>query len=83
MKKLKLLLLFPLLLLTGCQESLTIGVHYRSGENVVHYACSGVRVVKGDVLRMRLKDNEIQFISGDFVTYDLPGECPVCGWEAE
>lgn len=35
----KLLSLLPLLLLTSCEESLTVGVHYKNGDNIVHYAC--------------------------------------------
>ena len=79
----KLLLLFPLLLLTSCEESLTIGVHFESNGNVVHYACAGTRVVKGGTLRIRTKGNKVQFISGNYITYDLPNACPVCGYEGE
>lgn len=79
----KLLLLLPLLLLTSCEESLTIGVHYRSGDNIVHYACSSVRTIKGNTLQIRTKGNKEQFLNGDYATYDLPSACPICGYDGE
>lgn len=79
----KILLLLPLLLLTSCEESLTVGVHYKNGDNVVHYACSSARVLSGNTLRIRTKGNTIQFLNGDYVTYDLPSACPICGYEGE
>lgn len=84
MKKiLSLLSLLPLLLLTSCEESLTIGVHYKNGDNIVHYACSSAAVVHGNTLRIRTKGNTIQFLNGDYATYDLPSACPICGYEGE
>lgn len=79
----KLLLLLPLLLLTSCEESLTVGVHYKNGDNIVHYACSSARVIDGNTLRIRTRNDSIQFLNGDYATYDLPSACPICGYEGE
>ena len=83
MKRIKLFFMLPLLLLTSCEESLTIGVHFESGENVVHYACSSVMAIKGGALRIRTKGNITQFISGNYATYRLPSACPICGYEGD
>lgn len=84
-KLLSLLLLLPLLSLTSCgeEEILTVGVHYKNGDNSVHYACSSVRVIGGNTLRIRTRGNTIQFLNGDYATYDLPSACPICGYEGE
>jgi len=82
-KLLSLLSLLPLLLLSSCEESLTIGVHYKNGDNIVHYACSSAMVMRGNTLRIRTKGSSIQFLSGDYATYDLPSACPICGYEGE
>lgn len=84
MKKiLSLLSLLPLLLLISCEESLTIGVHYRNGDNIVHYACSSARIIKGNTLAIRTRGNSTQFLNGDYATYGLPSACPICGYEGE
>ena len=82
-KLLSLLSLLPLLLLSSCEESLTVGVHYRSGDNVVHYACASATVIRGNTLRIRTRDGSTQFLNGDYATYDLPSACPICGYEGE
>lgn len=79
----KILLLLPLLLFTSCEESMTIGVHYKNGDNIVHYACSSARVIEGNTLRIRTRDGSTQFLNGDYATYDLPSACPICGYEGE
>ena len=76
-------MLLPLLLLTSCEESLTIGVHYKNDDNIVHYACVRARVLIGGTLKITTKGNKDQFLNGDYVTYDLPSACPICGYDGE
>ena len=82
MKKLKLLLLVPLLLLASCEKEYNECIHYETSEQVIHYVCSDVKIyVKSDHVYACTRDYGNLELYGNFVVYKLPRRCPVCGWE--
>lgn len=83
------LLLLPLLLLTSCKETTEkekykYCVHFETYSLTVHYVCSRVEYrTDSSWIKMYTKDyGEIE-ANGNYLIYELPNKCPVCGWEGE
>ena len=88
MKKLLLLLLLPLLLLTSCglenksKPKYNYCVHFETYDQTTHYICSEVRFrADSSWLEMQTRDYGKLNANGNYLIYDLPSKCPVCGWE--
>jgi hypothetical protein len=79
----RLLLLLPLLLLTSCDnEKYKYCVHLETNENISHYVCSRVvSYTKSNLVVMYTRDYGQVNACGDYIQYELPNKCPVCGWE--
>ena len=87
MKKLLMLLLLCLSL-TSCsledksESKYKSCVHFETYDHTTHYVCSSVRFCSDSAwLEMETRDYGKIYANGDYLIYDLPQKCPICGWK--
>jgi len=87
MKKLLMLLLLCLSL-TSCglenksESKYNYCVHFETYNQTMHYVCSEVKFrADSSWLEMKTRDYGKLHANGNYLIYDLPQRCPICGWK--